>query len=77
MKISKQRTEKTIRDMMPKGYIRILQDRTGAAPGTISTAVRTEDTESKVWSEVLKLAEETQRYRQLEQERIYKLKASA
>jgi hypothetical protein len=64
----------TTRDLMPKGYLKVLKERTGYSPTVISTAVRLEDIDSPVWSAVLKLARETQQKRLRAQAELTMLK---
>lgn len=50
---------KTIRELMPEGYLRIIAHETLAYPSTISEAVVSERTNSKLWPVIERLAKET------------------
>jgi len=50
----------SIRDLMPEGFTRTLQARTGCKQkSTVADVVMSESTRSKYWPAVLQLAEET------------------
>jgi hypothetical protein len=53
------KTPKPIRDLMPEGYTRIIAAETMAYPSTISEAVVSERTNSKLWPIIERLAKET------------------
>lgn len=50
---------KPIRELMPDGYLRIIAHETMAYPSTISEAVVSERTNSKLWPVIERLAKET------------------
>jgi hypothetical protein len=77
MKIGTKKNHVTTRSLMPKGYIKILQERTGYSPGTISTAVNSEDVDSPLWVDIIHLAKETQQKRQKAFDLLKRLKAVA
>jgi hypothetical protein len=51
--------EYTIRELMPRGYTKILRKRTGKAASYITLVVNEERKSSPIWQDVLALAEQT------------------
>jgi hypothetical protein len=69
--------EPKIKDLMPRGYGPILKARTGKSLVHIYTVVNDEQTDTPIWSEVMKLAEETIQRKQQNRSRLDKLKSQA
>lgn len=51
--------EYTIRELMPRGYTKILRKRTGKAASYITVVVNEERKSSPIWPDILALAEQT------------------
>lgn len=51
--------EYTIRELMPRGYTKILRKRTGKAASYITVVVKEERKSSPIWPDILALAEQT------------------
>ena len=69
--------EYTIRELMPRGYTRILKKRTGKAASYITLVVKEERKSSPIWADVMALAEQTKAQLEAEEQRIAALKSKS
>jgi hypothetical protein len=69
--------EYTIRQLMPKGFTKILVKKTRRPQPYITKVVKEENTQSPIWPFILELAEETKAKMLEEQKRLEAVKSKA